>query len=327
MGFIRGNKHIFEEWVQHYGAKGWSYADVTPVYMKLENETDPIILSKYKSYHGSEGPVYMRSSKQSKLESDWFQILENFGYKVVDDVNSPDFGDKNVGMMQQTIHNGRRLSTSSAYLEPHRNRKNLHIITNSTATKILFEDKTHQKRASGVEFHRNGKTFKVEVSKEVIVSAGAIVSPQLLMLSGIGIKSHLESLGIQVIEDLPVGDNFHDGIQSYFNVKSHPFPDMEKGIKNLLTVDNMYEFYKSGTGPLSVMNMQTASFNTKFNNRTEWPDAAVKSSMNIISDGQNLIDNLDIGIQILKPQSRGNLMHINLNTLKFLNSKNFVFCL
>jgi choline dehydrogenase-like flavoprotein len=150
----------------------------------------------------------------------------------------------------------------------------------------------------------------VEVSKEVIVSAGAIASPQLLMLSGIGIKSHLESLGIQVIEDLPVGDNFHDGIQAYFNVKSHPFPDARNGIKNLLTVDHMYEFYKSGTGPLSVMNMHTASFNTKFNNRTEWPDAAVKSSMNIISDGQNLIDNLDIGIQILKPQSRRNLMHI-----------------
>ncbi|HEY6435975.1 MAG TPA: GMC family oxidoreductase N-terminal domain-containing protein, partial [Ignavibacteriaceae bacterium] len=313
MGYIRGNKHIYEEWSQHYGAEGWSYADVSPIYMKFEKQTDPMILSKYKSYHGSEGPVYIQSPKLSKLESDWFQTLKKYGYKVVDDINNPDFGDKNVGMIQQTIHNGRRLSTSSAYLEPNRNRQNLHIITNSTATKILFEDNTHHKRATGVEFHKDGKTFKVEVSKEVIVSAGAIASPQLLMLSGIGVKSHLESLGIQVIEDLPVGDNFHDGIQTYFNVKSHPSQDLsdEKGIKNLLTVDNMYEFYKSGTGPLSVFNSHTASFNTKYNNRTEWPDAAFKSTMNIISDGQNLIQNLDIGIQILKPQCRGNLKHIN----------------
>ncbi len=151
----------------------------------------------------------------------------------------------------------------------------------------------------------------------MIVSAGAIASPKLLMLSGIGVKSHLESLGIQVIEDLPVGDNFHDGIQTYFGVKSHPFPDLRKGIRNLLTVDNMYEFYKSGTGPLSVFNVHTASFNTKYNNRTEWPNAGIKSSMNIISDGQNLLQNMDIGIQIMKSQSRGNLMHININTLKF----------
>jgi hypothetical protein len=137
------------------------------------------------------------------------------------------------------------------------------------------------------------------------------------MLSGIGVKSHLESLGIQVIEDLPVGDNFHDGIQTFINVQSHPFPDLGKGIKNLLTVDNMYEFYKSGTGPLSVFNIQMASFNTKYNNRTEWPDAGMRSSMHIISDGQNLIQNMNLLITILKPQSRGNLMHININTLKF----------
>jgi choline dehydrogenase len=111
--------------------------------------------------------------------------LKDCGYKIVDDINNPDFGDKNVGMIQQAIHNDRRLSTASAYLEPHRNRKNLHIIINSTATKILFEDNTHHKRATGVEFHKDGKTFKFQVSKEVIVSAGAIASQQLLILSGI----------------------------------------------------------------------------------------------------------------------------------------------
>jgi choline dehydrogenase-like flavoprotein len=234
--------------------------------------------------------------------------MKNSGYKIVDDINSPDFGDKNLGFIQQTIRNGRRLSTASAYLEPHRNRNNLHIITNSTATKILFEDKTHPKRATGVEFHKEDKIFKVEATKEVIVSAGAIASPQLLMLSEIGVKSHLESLDIHVIEDLPVGDNFHDGFQTWFNIKSNF--ELDKPVKNLLTVDNMYQFYTSGTGPLSVLNMHLSSFNTKFNNRTEWPDASIKSSSYLISDGQNLIQDMDIGIQILKPQSRGDLIYI-----------------
>jgi choline dehydrogenase-like flavoprotein len=304
MGFIRGNKHIYEEWAQDFGAKGWSYADVTSAYIKSEKQTDPMILSKYKSYHGSEGPVYVRSPKLLKLGNEWIEVMKNSGYKMVDDINSPDFGDKNIGLIQQTIHNGRRLSTASAYLEPHRNRENLHIITNSTATKILFDDKTHPKRATGVEFYKDGKTFKVEATKEVILSAGAIASPQLLMLSGIGVKSHLESLGIQVIEDLPVGDNFHDGIQAWFNVM--PDFDSDKGVENLLTMENMYEFYTSGTGPLSVMNSDLALFNTKYNNRTEWPDAAIRSSRYWISDGQNLIQDMDLGITILKPQSRGN---------------------
>jgi choline dehydrogenase-like flavoprotein len=190
--------------------------------------------------------------------------MKNSGYKIVEDINSPDFGDKNIGFIQQTIHNGRRLSTARTYLEPHRNRENLHIITNSTATKILFDDKTHPKRATGVEFHKNGTTFKVQATKEVILSAGAIASPQILMLSGIGVKSHLESLGIHVIEDLPVGDNFHDGFQAWFNVRSHL--DFDKRIKNLLTVDIMYELYTSGTGPLSLFNMLYSSFNTNNNN-------------------------------------------------------------
>jgi choline dehydrogenase len=310
MAYIRGNKHIYEEWAQDFGAKGWSYENVTSTYMKFEKQTDPIFLSKYKSYHGSEGPVYVQSPKLSKLESEWFETMKNSGYKIVDDINSPDFGDKNVGFIQQTIHNGRRLSTARAYLEPNRNRENLHIITNSTATKILFENKTHPKRATGVEFYKDGKTFKVEATKEVIISAGAIASPQLLMLSGIGVKSHLESLGIQVIEDLPVGDNFHDAFQTWFNVRSGNF-EFNKPLKKLLTVENMYEFYASGTGPLSIMNTHLSSFNTKFNNRTEWPDASIRSSSYWISDGQNIIQDMDIGIQILKPQSRGNSMHIN----------------
>ncbi len=101
----------------------------------------------------------------------------------------------------------------------------------------MFEDKTHPKRATGFEFHKNGKTFKVKATKEVILSVGAIASPQLLMLSGIGIKGHLESLAIEVIKDLRVGDNFRDGFQVWFNVR--PYFDSNKGVKNLLTVENV----------------------------------------------------------------------------------------
>jgi choline dehydrogenase-like flavoprotein len=111
----------------------------------------------------------------------------------------------------------------------------------------LFVDKTHPKSATGVEFHKNGTTFKVNATKEVILSADAIASSQLLMLSEIGVKSHLKSLGIQVIEDLPVGHNFHDGFQVWFSFR--PNFGSNKGVKNLLIVEKMYEFYTSGTGP------------------------------------------------------------------------------
>ena len=112
--------------------------------------------------------------------------------------------------IQSTTRNGARCSTAKAFLRPVRHRKNLHISMQSRVLKILINSTT--KQATGVRFEKKGKIYEIQVSKEVILSAGSINSPQILMLSGIGPADHLSSLNIPVIADLKVGNNLQDHI-------------------------------------------------------------------------------------------------------------------
>ena len=112
--------------------------------------------------------------------------------------------------IQSTTRNGARCSTAKAFLRPVRHRTNLHISMNSQVLKILIDSSTN--KTTGVRFEKQGKIHEIGVSKEVIVSAGTINSPQILMLSGIGPADHLKSLGIPVIADLQVGNNLQDHI-------------------------------------------------------------------------------------------------------------------
>jgi len=113
-------------------------------------------------------------------------------------------------MMQTTTRNGARCSTAKAFLRPIRHRKNLHISMNSHVLKIEIDPTT--KTATGVQFKKNGVIYNIGARKEIILSAGSVNSPQILMLSGVGPADHLNSLGIPVIADLSVGDNLQDHI-------------------------------------------------------------------------------------------------------------------
>ncbi|XP_046617151.1 glucose dehydrogenase [FAD, quinone]-like [Neodiprion virginianus] len=129
------------------------------------------------------------------------------GVGISEDLN----GDQLTGLsvVQTTSKDGVRRSSATAYLWPVRHRKNLQISLNSTCTRVIIENKI----AVGVEYYQNGKFLTVRAAREVIVSAGTIASPQLLLLCGIGPKKHLDSVGVRVIQDLPgIGENFQDQI-------------------------------------------------------------------------------------------------------------------
>ena len=111
---------------------------------------------------------------------------------------------------QGTTRRGSRCSTSKAFLRPVRNRQNLHISMNSYVLKVLIDPNT--KQATGVQFEKKGKIYNVKATKEVILSAGSIQTPQILMLSGVGPAAHLNDKGINVIADLPVGENLQDHV-------------------------------------------------------------------------------------------------------------------
>nr|XP_026488901.1 glucose dehydrogenase [FAD, quinone]-like isoform X2 [Vanessa tameamea] len=184
----------------------------------------------------------------SKLSKAFLDAAMLLGNRRVD-YNSPDsFG---FNYIQATMSRGIRMSSAKAFLHNKKKRKNLHILTNSQVTRVLIDPQS--KTATGVEFIRNGQRYKIRAKKEVILSAGPIESPHLLMLSGIGPRSHLEYMGIPVIQDLKVGESLYDHItfpSIVFTLNSTRLTIMERKINN---IDNMVQYNQFGDGPFSSL--------------------------------------------------------------------------
>jgi choline dehydrogenase len=200
MIYIRGNRHDYDGW-QNLGNTGWSFSDLLPYFKKAEHRE-----GNASEYHGTAGPLnvadlcYINPLSQAFVEAG-----VEFGLKRNDDFNGPE--QEGVGLYQVTQKKGRRHSAAAAYLVPVMNRPNLTIRTDAHVTRLLIE----KRRVTGVAFIQNGKEEQVKLNKEVILCGGAVNSPHLLMLSGIGPADHLKTLGIPLVTDLPgVGQNLQD---------------------------------------------------------------------------------------------------------------------
>ncbi len=204
LAYVRGNANDFDRWAE-MGARGWSYKDVLPYFMKSETNNNPIYARN--GYHGSHGPMVVSDSNTSIVGDMMLSAGKELGYKV-GDVNGERQEDTIMRSQATVGRDGSRLHTASAFLRPAQDRGNLHIMTEAHVTKIIFEGK----RAKGVQFFNKGQIYQILARKEVILSAGAIGSPQLLMLSGVGPKDDLTPLGIPVLTDLPVGQNLQDHV-------------------------------------------------------------------------------------------------------------------
>lgn len=238
MAYHRGHRKDYERWVQQ-GAFGWSWDEVMPYYLKSENNTE---LSRVGTkYHRSGGLMNVeRFPYQPPFAWKILKAAEEAGFGVSEDLS----GDRINGFtVAQTIsRNGVRLSSARAFITPFENRSNLHVIVNATVTKV----RTLNKRATGVNVLINGRRRIIFARREVILSAGSVNTPQLLMLSGIGPKEHLRSLGIPVVVDLPgVGENLHNH-QSFgmdFSLNEDFYPTFNQ--------TNVDQYLYNQTGPLS----------------------------------------------------------------------------
>ncbi|CAD1478745.1 unnamed protein product, partial [Heterotrigona itama] len=228
---------------------------------------------------------------QSPLANAFVEAGREMGYEAID-IN----GEQQTGFMvaQGTIRDGSRCSTAKAFLRPAKSRKNLHVALEAHVTKILIDPSS--KIAYGVEFVRDGETLRVHASKEVIVSAGAVNSPQLLMLSGIGPREHLSQHGIPVIQDLRVGHNLQDHIGSLTPTYTvnETVSYIESEIYNAYDILNYVIF---GKGPLTVLGaVESFGFvNTKYANASDdYPDIGflfVAASINT-DNGRNVWRNI-----------------------------------
>ncbi|CAG2216003.1 unnamed protein product [Mytilus edulis] len=220
MIYVRGSRHDYDQW-ETEGATGWRYADVLPYFLKIEDMKIADLVNS--AYHSTGGYLPLSKTKATSLSNIYQRAVEELGYKTVD------------------VNDG---GTATAYLRPVIGRSNLHISTQSFVTKILIENKT----AIGIEMIKSGRKMIVSANKEVVLSAGAVNSPHLLMLSGIGPKEHLEELKIDVHADLPVGKNLEDHM--FFFMKYKTTDEMSVSIKSTKSWWNILKYYLTGEGLL-----------------------------------------------------------------------------
>lgn len=243
MLYVRGCDRDFDEWAAR-GNKGWCFDDVLPFFKKSEANKNPSLV-KYKNgmYHSDDGCMNVSAFGEiSPFANVFYEAGMERGHPFIDDINA----DKHCGFvnLQGTVFDGRRQSTAKAFLIPSMNRINFDIIKNAFVTKILINDRN---RAYGVQFDLNGKSYEAYANIEVILSAGAVMSPVILMQSGIGPKRHLFENKIPCKIDLAgVGNNLYDHIYSMLFFEFDPTPT-----PSTIQLDNIYNLAVHNTGPLT----------------------------------------------------------------------------
>ena len=202
MIYTRGHRADYDHWAAQ-GNPGWAYDDVLPYFKRAEHNERGA-----DAYHGAEGPLnVMDLGSPNRFGPVFVTAAQQAGYQANPDFNGAQ--QEGVGLYQVTHKNGERFSAAKAYLTPHLSRPNLHLFTGAHTTRILIE----RKRAVGVEFMHEGQVKQLRAAREVLLCAGALQSPQILMLSGIGAHDHLLENGIATVHDLPgVGQNLHDHV-------------------------------------------------------------------------------------------------------------------
>lgn len=298
--YIRGQHDDYRDWFRD-GNQGWDWEDVLPSFKRAEKQqrgSDP--------YHGDEGPLQVSDSMRSELADAYIDACQEAQIRSNDDFNGAE--QEGCGYFQLTVtHKGRRSSTGVAYLKPARKRPNLDIQTNALAQRILFDGK----RAKGVRYTQNGATIEAEARREVIVCGGAVNSPQLLQLSGIGPAGLLDQHGIEQVHELPgVGENLQDHYQIravYECSKPITLNEISNNLGKRVMAGVQYGL--TGKGPLTIGAGQVGVF-MKTRPELERPDIQFHfipfSSMRP-GEGLEKEPGFTVSVCQLRPESRGSI--------------------
>ncbi|NOC46678.1 GMC family oxidoreductase [Ruegeria sp. HKCCD7559] len=301
--YVRGQKEDYDRWRQ-MGNVGWGWDDVLPLFIRSEDQErgeDP--------YHGVGGPLSVSNMRiQRPICDAWVAAAQAAGYPFNPDYNGAD--QEGVGYFQLTTRNGRRCSSAVAYLKPIRNRQNLNIITNALVTRITLDGK----QATGLVYRdRAGNEKTLNVRREIILSGGAINSPQILMLSGIGDPDHLKKNGIDPVHALPnVGKRLQDHLQArlVFKCNEPTLNDEVRSLINQARIALKYALFRAG--PMTMAASLATGF-MKTRPDVETPDIQFHVqpwSADSPGEGVHPFSAFTMSVCQLRPESRGEL-HLN----------------
>ena len=305
MIYTRGHRDDFDHWAE-LGNSGWDYDSFLPYFKKAEHQKS----FGRNDYHGVDGPLSVTSLKEYTEMSDVFiKAGQEVGYTLNDDFNGEN--QEGVGHFQVTQQNGRRCSTSVAYIKPVKKRKNLTIITDAHVSKIVLEGR----KATGIEYYKKakGNAITLKANKEVILSAGANNSPQILMLSGIGPRLELEKHGIKVVKDLPgVGKNLQDHLDTIMVEKCKKAATLSVSWDQpITTFTDLFNYYVLKGGRLSSPGTEAGGF-VKSNDKEDRPDLQFHfTSAQLKNHGRDwsafLGHHYSLHVCNLRPKSRGEI--------------------
>jgi choline dehydrogenase len=261
MIFQRGNPLDLEKWARDPGMESWDYAHCLPYFKKMET-----CLAGADEWRGGDGPLVLeRGPAKGPLFDAFFEAVQQAGYPLTTDVNGRQ--QEGFAAFDRNIHRGRRLSAARAYLHPVMSRPNLDVLCGRMVNRVLFEGT----RATGIEVSHRGHTSTIHAG-EVILCGGAINSPQLLQLSGVGNATELESLGIGVVHDLPgVGENLQDHLEVYVQYAATKPVSQQPALKwrNRPMVGAKWLFLRGGPG--ATNHFEAGGF-IRSNDEVEYPN-------------------------------------------------------
>ena len=302
MVYMRGDAQDYDDWRQQ-GNAGWGWDDVLPLFKKSERHIDG-----ESAAHGGSGTLGVsRCAIRHPTSEAFIASGQTLGLPYRADFNTGEhFG---VGPLQMTVWKGRRCSAEQAFLKPIRGRrKNLTIETGASAQRVVVEND----RATGVSYRHHGAERVASARREVIVASGAIGSPHLLMLSGIGPGQHLRDLGIEVARDLPVGLNLQDHLTTGSNAEVKPGVSMNRSIRGIARLLPGIRYLVTRGGPAATGGSQACAFLSAMGD-SDRPDTQVNFrpfSLAANLNGKGMIgpgNAISSAAALLRPRSRGRI--------------------
>ena len=299
MVYIRGQAEDFDHWRQ-LGNTGWSFEDLLPYFKRSEHQ-----VRGADSFHGSGGPLCVSDVAQHPICEAFIVATTELGFSRNDDFNGA--SQDGVGYHQTTTRNGRRCSTAVGYLRSAMQRPNLRVVTGAMTEKVLLDGR----RATGAVFRRGDRLSTATAAREVILCGGAVNSPQLLMLSGIGPEQHIREFNVPVVHDLPeVGQSLQDHYSAPIKLRCKlPITVNDVMLSNAKKLKAGLEYYMFHRGPLAMISSPAALF---ARTRPELASPDVKISISPFSaerpqDGLHRFSGFTSIAYQLRPESRGEI--------------------
>ena len=298
--YVRGQPEDFDHWAQ-LGNRGWGWDDVLPYFKRAEHwegEADEV--------HGKDGPLFTAKMQRSPLCAAVIEAGRQIGLDYREDVNNlPRGAGDGIGWCQQTRGGRRRASAARTYLHPARKRPNLQVVTKALVRRVLFDGK----RATGVEFERGGAVERAAAAREVILAAGAIGSPHILQLSGVGDPAHLGRIGVAVHHALPgVGRNLQDHYIARVSYPVSGIATVNERARGLPLAAEVLRYLVAGTGMLTYSASLVAA-SVKVLEESATPDVQCSIAPGSFKDGQigalDEFPGITAGAWQMRPLSRG----------------------